>query len=378
MTEPEKGDDRMDSEFEHVEEVLGETTSTGYAETGAYENSASVVDALPPDTVDELCSMFGCTRDALGVLLSSTSADPNHVLSLINALSPSYIAIKLRFETRKKGEVGGAACVIAEGRSGELVDTTMWVSSRELPVSFNIHADWEAVRNAIQKMGNTPDRALFPKVMQLIKEVFSPTAVNTLYSSATQKEYITEALEKSFLMVYHSEIVFDLSIETFNKTRLDMGGLGEVEKAEVTESESETPLTLGLSKVLINCKPILDPVKGKAVSEISSGDYLYVEVVKTGALSSVIDKILSRAGEHPAFQVTSVERLPSGQYLIKLFISKGIEGLARVSADLRLKIAPLFTMKEAGAGLKTVTKKALPGLVFTIAIGLLIYILYRS
>ena len=372
----------MDPGQETIDGVVTEDLASLSEETQSAElilnRTGSVIDALPADTVDELCSLFGCTREALDVLLSSTSADPRHILSLVNTLSPSYVAIKLRFETRKKGEVGGAACVVAEGRSGELVDTTMWVSGRELPASFSIHSDWEAVRNGIQKMGSNPDRALFPKVLQLLREVFSPTAVNSLFSTPPRKEEVISALEKAFMMVYHSEISFELAVETFNKARLETGGLGDVGAPAPSESGPEIPLTATMAKVQINCKPMLDPVRGRPVSEITPGEYLYVEVQKTGALSSVIEKILSRAGEHPAFQVTSVERLPSGQFLIKLSISKGIDGLARVSADLRLKTVPLFSMKGAGGEFMSITKRVLPGFVFAAALALLLYLLHRS
>ncbi|MFA7621179.1 MAG: hypothetical protein WCY56_04940 [Aminobacteriaceae bacterium] len=373
----------MDPELETIDGVVTEDSAPASEETQEaagliVDKTSSVIDALPNDTVDELCSLFGCTREALEILLSSTSADPRHILSLVSALSPSYVAIKLRFETRKKGEVGGAACVVAEGRSGELVDTTMWVSGRELPASFSIHSDWEAVRNGIQKMGSNPDRALFPKVLQLLKEVFSPTAVNSLFSTPPKKEDVISALEKAFLMVYHSEITFELAVETFNKARLETGGLGDVGSPAPSDSEPEVPLNATMAKVQINCKPMLDPVRGRPVSEIVPGEYIYVEVQKTGALSSVIEKILSRAGEHPAFQVTSVERLPSGQFLIKLSISKGIDGLARVSADLRLKTVPLFSMKGAGGEFSAITKRMLPGFVFAAALALLLYLLHRS
>ncbi len=337
----------------------------------------SLVDTLPPDSVEELCTLFGCTREALGVILASTSGDPAHILSLVQTLSPAFIAIKIRFETRKRGELGGAACIVAKGSSGEILDQTLWISSRALPETFDILADWEAVRNSIQKMGNNPDRNLFPKVLKLLRDVFSPTAVNVLHTSPKNKEKLVATLEKSFSSLYHNELVFEIATETFNKARLDMAGLGEQSEPPAVEKTPEVPLSTSIATVQIHCKPLLDPVKGKPVSEIIPGDYLVVEIEKSGGLSSIINKILERAGERPVFPVISVEKLPSGQSLIKLSVSKGIEGVAKISADLRLKTAPMFSL-GAGGDISRVVKKTFMGLLFLLGGIVLLYWIFRS
>lgn len=370
----------MDPELETLDGSTTEENPVPPAEGGTAETArkTSVVDSLPPDTVEELCSLFGCTREALGVLLSSSAGDPAHIMSLVQTLSPSYLAIKLRFETRKKGELGGAACIIAEGRSGNIVDTTLWVSGRELPATFTINADWEAVRNGIQKIGNNPDRSLFPKVSKLLRDVFSPTAVNMLYTSPKAREEVVASLEKAFALVYHNEIVFELSTETFNKARLELGGLGEREEPAAATSAPEVSLAGAVGRVQINCKPLVDPVKGKPVSEILPGDLLAVEIEMTGGLSNVVGKILSKSGESPVFPVISVERLPSGQSLIRLAVSKGIEGVAKVSADLRLKTAPQFALAGAGGRLAGDLKRIVPGLVVVFGVFALLYYLLRG
>ena len=358
--------------------------SEGYSpslpEQEAIEPKRTLIDSLPSESVQELCVLFGCTREALEAILSTSSGDPAHIISLVQSLSPAFIAIKLRFETRKRGELGGAACIIAKGSSGEFLDQTLWVSSRELPSSFSIDADWEAVRNGIQKMGNNPDRGLFPKILKVLRDVFSPTAVNALFSSPSTKEKIITLLEKAFVELYHSEAVIEMKIETFNRARLEMAGLGEARELVAAEKAPEpAPIFTGaVGTVQILCKPLLDPVKGKAVSDLVPGDLLVVEIEKSGGLSGIITKILDRAGERPIFPVISVEKLPSGQSLIKLSVSKGIEGVAKIGADLRLKTAPAFSFSGVQGEIPGIVKKFFMVLLFFFGGVVLLYWIFRN
>lgn len=377
----------MGQEFEEagpsIEEAVAQD-SEGYSaflpEQEVIEPKRSLIDSLPSESVHELCVLFGCTREALEAVLSSSSGDPAHIISLVQSLAPAFIAVKLRFETRKRGELGGAACIIAKGSSGEFLDQTVWVSSRELPSTFSIDADWEAVRNGIQKMGNTPDRSLFPKVLNLLREVLSPTAVNALFSSPSGKEKIISSLEKAFVELYRNEVVIEIKTETFNQARLEMGGLGETRKPVAEEKTQETaPSLIGaVGTIQIRCKPLLDPVRGKPVSDLVPGDLLVVEIEKSGGLSSIITKILDRAGERPIFPVISVEKLPSGQSLIKLSVSKGIEGVAKIGADLRLKTAPAFSFSGVQGEIPRIVKKFFMAFLFFFGGVVLLYWIFRN
>ena len=387
MTEFSKGEERMEQNFEEPQasmepvDQVSEEYSPSLPEREAIEPKRTLIDSLPSESVQELCVLFGCTREALEAILSTSSGDPAHIISLVQSLSPAFIAIKLRFETRKRGELGGAACIIAKGSSGEFLDQTLWVSSRELPSSFSINADWEAVRNGIQKMGNNPDRGLFPKILKVLRDVFSPTAVNALFSSPSAKEKIITSLEKAFVDLYHNEAVIEMKIETFNRARLEMAGLGESREpvaAEKAPEPAHSSLPGSVGTVQILCKPLLDPVKGKAVSDLVPGDLLMVEIEKTGGLSGIITKILDRAGERPIFPVISVEKLPSGQSLIKLSVSKGIEGVAKIGADLRLKTAPAFSFSGAQGEIPGIVKKFFMALLFFFGGVVLLYWIFRN
>jgi len=373
-----EGGDFMEEAFEERTENESGTLPES---SGSLEESRgdSFVATLPPESVDELCALFNCTRESLAVILSSTSGDPAQIIALVKSLTLAYIAIKLRFETRKSGEMSGAACIIAHGSTGEFLDMTLWVSAKDLPENFDISADWESVRNGIQKIGNTPDRTLFPKILKLLKEIFNPTAVNMLFKTPSSKTDIISSLERAFSSLYHNDTVFELKTEAFNKVRLELAGLSETREPPAEEEDPDSFRSIAaIGTAQIHCKALLDPVKGKAVSDLVPGDLLVVELEKTGGLSGIIMKMLDRAGQNPVFPVLSVEKLPSGQSLVKLSISRGIEGIVRIGADMKLKTASRFSLAPGNKKSVGIAGKMAVGLLLFLGAVMLLYWLFRG
>jgi hypothetical protein len=383
----------MEQERNEVREDLREETDLSSApapdgggqEAGGAETpveAPSLLDALPKETADELCSLFSCSREALEVILRSTSGDPSKILALVNALTPEYIAVKARFDARKRGELGGALCFVARGNTGEILDESFWVSGKSLPDTFDIDAGWESVRTAISTIGGTPERNLYTRMLKAAKAVFSPTAINKLFQPQTSrgaKEEILSALGDAFTEIVHYDLVYDLRTEIFNKARLEAGGIMLDEKpkeARVREEEGE-PSSLGaLGTVQVLCRPVLDPVHGKAVSDLKRGDVVEVELEKTGGVSAIISKVFERSGENPAFPVLSVERLPSSRLLVKLYISTGIEGVLRAGTDLKLKTGGPAAGKIRGKGAPFTAGKVFAGTAIFLLLAVLFYFLF--
>ena len=75
--------------FEAQNEPTNELTSEP---TVADEERPPLV--IPPEVSRELCSMFGCTQETLGQLLSTIHGDPDKILPLLSVLAPSYVAVR--------------------------------------------------------------------------------------------------------------------------------------------------------------------------------------------------------------------------------------------------------------------------------------------
>lgn len=340
----------------------------------------SLVDSLPKEAADELCGIFSCTPETLDAILRGMSGDPARIIELVKTLSPAFIAVKIRFDGRRRQELGGALCFVARGNTGEILDESFWVSSKSLPDTFDISAGWEAVRSAITSIGGEPDRSLYGRMLKGAKSVLTPTLVNKLFQSAAARDEILAALEKTFSSIVHYDLIFELKTETFNRVRLETGGITLEKKNPEAESRKEEggPRAMAsLGTVQVVCRPVLDPVRGKAVSDLRKGDFIVVELEKTGGLASIINKILERSGEGSVFPVLSVERLPSGQSLVKLHISNGIEGVLRAGADLKLKTGSAWdgVILKKGGGLTA--GKIFAGIMALLMAALMFYLFMR-
>jgi hypothetical protein len=325
--------------------------------------------SLPPEVTGELCSMFGCSPDALDQLLSAIRGDPDRVLPLLSALAPAFVAVKVRFETRRQNEFAGAVCIIAKGMSGEVIDETIWVGSTSLPGTFSVESSWESVRNTIQEMTSALERVSYKRVQEPVRKVFSPTAINSLYRSDENIAEMAAEFSSTLTSLFHYDLTVEIHIERFNKTRLDLGGLGEPEKKsspeEVTVPEDAV---LPVGEVRIVCLPALDPVKGRAVSDLRPNDVVIVDLQGSG-LASILRRTLTRNGTATAFPVLTIEKLQSGQCAVTLAISEGIRGIFKSSPDLRVKLAPAanpFSSEDGRVPLmvKMLAATAVAGIVF--------------
>ncbi len=319
-------------------------------EKAAKETVPFSSEGLSDQTTEELCAMFGCSRESLGVLLASAGSDPSGILALARSLSPAYLAIKILFEPRRREGPGGAVCLIARGSSGEILNETFLVGNRSLLSGIHIDADWEAFRMTLRSFEGKGERDLYLSMTKIIKAVFLPTAINRLFHGDEEQESLLAALEMEFREQMHREFIFSLSTETFNSVRLEEGGLGEEEDVPPPPaSAGETPLIPGRPGALqIACKPVLDPVRGKAISDLKEGDRVHVQLDTTGGLSALVAKIFQRTGEQTIFPVLSLERLPSGQSLLRLAISPGVVGTVIGGTDIRLKVSSPLQEKSKG------------------------------
>lgn len=308
-------------------------------------------EGLSDQAAEELCTMFGCSRESLGVLLASAGSDPSGILALARSLSPAYLAIKIHFEPRRREGPGGAVCLIARGSSGEIIDETLLAGNRSLLSGIDISADWEAFRMTLRSLEGKGERDLYLGMTKIIRAVFLPTAVNRLFHGEDdERESLRTRLESEFRESMHREFIFSLSTETFNRVRLEEGGLGEEEDVPPpTAPAGETPSAPGKPGVLqIPCKPVLDPVRGRAISDLKEGDRVHVQLDSTGGISALVAKIFQRSGEATVFPVISLERLPSGQSLLRLAISPGVVGTITGGTDVRLKVSSPLPVKSKG------------------------------
>ncbi|MCF7935501.1 MAG: hypothetical protein K9L28_04095 [Synergistales bacterium] len=328
------------------------------------------------EAVRHLSEMLHTSPDMINTMLDGLKYDPEKAATVLQTLAPSYIAIKGRFEPRKRGEARGAFCILAQGHSGEWLNSVFWVGYAEFPAGFTIKANWEAVRTAINGITTMPDRILYKSIQQILQHQMAPTTVNMLFQDEEAFDRFREELKQSLSDAFRMEVILDLHLERFNKTRLDMSGLMKQEEAEEEpQAEEEKQHSDALGNIRVVCAPVLDPVQGKAVSEINVGDVVEVTFDNSSGLGKMIGRLFSRTGRRPTFPVQSAEWTATGHMYVELAVTEGVIGVMNLSPNLRVSTV------TAGE-VKTKQQKGPPpqliGLGVILAVSaVLIFVIYR-
>ncbi len=85
---------------------------------------------------EELARLLHCSPEDVQATAATLDKDPDKAREMLKSLAPAYLAVKGRFEARRRGEVNGGFCIVADGHSGTLVDSVVWVGTYELPQGF--------------------------------------------------------------------------------------------------------------------------------------------------------------------------------------------------------------------------------------------------
>jgi len=316
-----------------VDEVEG--VKRAQEQEGKEDRATSI--AIPQELLEDVSCQLGISPDELAHVLANSS-DTAAALSALRSIVPCYIAIKVKFESRRLGEVAGLFCIVADGLTGEVLDKSLWVGRNGLPEGLAIGASWESVMNAIRNIEEPVDNSTYKKVERIFDAFFTPTIINLLFRGEGKPESLLR-IQEMLADEFHLDFIIDLELERFNRLR------AELSKA-LPESEGEHEDTRGekdkegpkAESVQLFCKPYVDPVRGKAISDFSLGDLVEVSLDERGSLARFVASIMAKSGQPTAFPVKAVERLPSGDYLVRLHVSEGIEGIFKGSGEVRVKV----------------------------------------
>ncbi|WP_029165903.1 hypothetical protein [Aminiphilus circumscriptus] len=290
---------------------------------------------------EELARLLHCSPEDVQATAATLDKDPDKAREMLKSLAPAYLAVKGRFEARRRGEVNGGFCIVADGHSGTLVDSVVWVGTYELPQGFTARASWESVRAALTGISAFPDRLMYRKIQSILEPLLTPTAMNVLFQSSDAMATFVTRLKESLSDQFRMEFIVDVHMERFNRLRLDMSSLGkkqEERKEEPKESSPPKESRSGIEEIKIFCAPVLDPVRGKPVSALRVGDVVEVSFEQAQGLGRFIGRLISRSGLVPAFAVEEVRPLPTGDISVRLSISEGIVGAMKLSPTYRIRL----------------------------------------
>ncbi|MCX7828432.1 MAG: DUF937 domain-containing protein [Thermanaerothrix sp.] len=298
----------------------------------------SLVNLIPSDVVEDLASLLGCSKESVLKAISASGVDQDKAVAMLMAAAPTYVAVKGRFETRRRGDLQGVFCYVAQGVTGEVLDLSFWVGSGGVPDSFDVSAGWEAVRSAIRSLPMSPDRGAYRQLEGLLERMFPPTALNTLFKDPSAVSSKVQAFKEALSQAYKLDMVCSIEVERFHRIRLEMSPLGKPKEPQREEPkpEAERPK---LAEITLHCKPQLDPVRGKSVGDLKVGDLVPVDLDDSSSVGRLISRFVARAGRRVEFPVEAVEQTKGGDAVVKLAVSEGISAVFKMSKDMKIRVA---------------------------------------
>ena len=270
----------------------------------------------------------------------------------------SYIALKYTFFTPKRGELCGAFCVVFEGETGKILFQAFWVTRSDSLSTLKTSEDWRTFNKLLSHIGPY-DKVWGDKLTPLLEELLPTADRIKLYQEKAQSQtparvltQIKGAVRKGYERVTHYFLDVSCDAEIVSRDELVEAGL--LEASPGTEAPSEAEAEGGESKsfsgLLVQCLPIIDPIHGKAVTELVPGDILEVQIQNSIGAGGLVQQFLQATKQSPVFPVDSIERRDEKTY-VYLTINEEMHGLLTLTKDLRLKTQYTVVNKQKQTGL---------------------------
>jgi len=294
-----------------------------------------------------LSDQIGIPAEDIKSLFEHSKGDLHKLVDIIKDVAPCYVAVKGKFQSRKKDDLKGAFCLVAQGVTGEILALKSWIGSSDLPQSFDIKAAWESVFSYIDKLEVVKGDKNYRRFEDLLYYFFNNTTLNKLFSEKIDLTEVKKALSQAIMNVFRFDLIAEIDVERFNEIRFKLSPLAKKDVEEVQPKEDEgKSQQQAVQDVVLTCIPVLDAIHGKAVADLKENDTVEVSIASSSPVSRFVNELFSVNKLSPAFKVKSVQVLPSGHYLVRLFISDGIEGIFKSSGELKVKVADKLIQKK--------------------------------
>ena len=309
--------------------------------------------------------------------------------------TPEFLAIKSTF-IPSRGNMGGAFCNILEGKTGRTVFQVFWLASPYTAgVLLEPSKDWRNFVKRFPQLGPL-DKDLAEKFQTQLKGILTLEEKKKLYENYTKVKVkqLESMIRRSFEQI--SQCVFTAA------TDVELIARPELERAKVIKPLPPTPAELARQKAeqeerekkeqeerekqeankdgvfegtIIMCQPVLDPVKGRASSEIVPGDIVGVVIDGEGT-SALVKKYLEENNIEPLFPVEEIKET-AGKKFFYVKVSDEIRGVLTITKDIKIKIKESENApKQNQGGSSFVSDMIFFGMLGVAAIGLIFVIRY--
>ena len=290
-------------------------------------------------------------KGAIKTKISVTEMKPSGPLDE-NAL---YLSIKSIFRTRSTGGAWGMFVLLADSLSGELLYLALWTGYGGLKNS-DLKASWQALSVLMEEESSLQDKELRKKTLSVIEGFFNPPTVNRL-ASEIEDQAMIDKIKEGFLsdLDRSFSLSFELSLEVEMVPGRDSQRFFESRTkpaASKTNEEDEEgdKQPVEIRKVSVLCGVIVDPVRGRAISSLRTGDLIYVTIKEGSAVAHAIRQAMAKSGTDriPA-PILDVSPTSTGNVEVIVELSEGIYGKLLAGESYKVAI-PTDSNQSASGG----------------------------
>ncbi len=267
--------------------------------------------------------------------------------------APNYVALKYTFFTPKRGDLCGAFCLIYDGHSTKTVNQTLWLTRADTQITFKPSEPWRSFMRLLSQLG--PYDAIWgEKLNAILPDLFQEVDRAELFEEGRLDAKrvllrIENDIRHGFERATHNFFNVASDVEFLTRKDLEEAGLldpmgspsGESDETKDDGERAEKPF----EETIVQCLPVIDPVWGKAASELAPNDVVEVTLKNNVGTGGLVQKFLESTNQSPTFPVEEIDRREDKTY-IYLRISPEILGLLTLTKDLRLKTKRAVVEKE--------------------------------
>ena len=269
--------------------------------------------------------------------------------------APEFLALKSVF-VPSRGDMGGGFCVVFEKGTGKTVFMVFWLAKpyskgtmieptqtwrkfvKSLPQMGPLDREWgeklqEQLRGILTvdeklKLLENYTKAKIRQIESIIRRAFENTS-QCVFSAVTDAEPVArKELERAKIVKPLPPTPEELARQ---KQEIEDRKKEEEEEREKQEAKKEG----NFEGTIIICQPLIDPIRGKASSEIAPGDIIGVKIDGEGT-SALVKKYLEDNDIEPLFPVVEIKET-AGKKFIYVKISDDIRGAVGITKDLKIR-----------------------------------------
>ncbi len=269
--------------------------------------------------------------------------------------APDFLALKSVF-TPSRGDMGGGFCVVFEKGTGKTVFQIFWLAKPyNKGTMIEPTQTWRKFVKSLPQMGPL-DKEWGEKLQEQLKSIFTVDEKLKLLENYTKakirqlESIIRRAFENTsqcvFSAVTDAEPVMRRELErakiikplppTPEELARQKQEIEDRKKEEEEEREKqEAQKDANFEGTIIICQPLVDPIRGKASSEIAPGDIIGVKLDGEGT-SALVKKYLEENNIDPLFPVVEIKET-AGKKFLYVKISDDIRGAVGITKDLKIR-----------------------------------------